>query len=476
MDAYHLASGVITLFAGCVGSTIENAVLPELVRIRERSGNAEGRCRSTAAFVSCFALALTAIFTAALVIAPGVLIKFFASGFDDERTLIGARMLWWLIPFASIMMYRPMLDIWANVRERYTLSSLVSIIFNFIAIPALLASMQFIDIYGVAFSMSAGHLIVFVIFLLAMRGVPLKWRARDVAWDSVKKIYSNSAYLMIILVASTIYTVVDRYFASGLPVGSVSAISYAASLTGIMMMLANTPMSYFLSMITKSTASGDASAASTVKGAIAMALSYFAPASAFIAASSVPIVSLIYGWGRFDAGSVSMTSLCLASYSVGFAFSAASGLIYRYALALGRLRTITVTTYALVGLNAVLDWIFVRKWGLLGLTLATSATQATGFIIYYTVILGSSLPRFLISAKIIPQTMMAGALAYCAHAASKYGTAASLASSALLLAAHLLAAEKIGLMSSVPSGWRPSQLWKFLVTSAKSYIKPYSKE
>ena len=468
MDAYHLASGIIALFAGSVGSALENAVLPELVRLRENSGES-GKCRSTAAFISCFVMALAVLFVIALITAPGILIRFFAGGFDGERTLAGARMLWWLLPFAFIVMYKPTLDIWANVRERYTLSPMIATFFNFIAIPAILLSIPFIGIYSVAFSMSAGHGVIFVLFLAAMRGAPLRWRARDVAWDSVRRICSNSAYLVAILAAGALYTVVDRYYASVLPVGSVAAISYAATLIGILTALASTPMTYFLSLITKSAGTDRAESLETVKRAIIVALAYFTPMSAFIAASAGPAVSLIFGWGSFGADSVSMTSACMSAYSAGFAFSVASGVMYRYAMAVGKLRAVTMMTYLSVALNAALDRAFVYRWGLLGLTAATSVTQIILFAVYYTVIIDKSLARFLAGAKFFTQLAASAALAYCASLASAYGTAASLAASAALFAVYLCLAERLGLMASMPPGWRPSQFLAFVANAVKSY-------
>jgi len=469
MDAFHLASGIIALFAGNMGNALENAVLPELVRLRERTGNTEGVCRATAAFISCFVIALTVLFIIVIVIAPGVLIRFFAGGFDTDRIVVGARMLWWFIPYTQVIMYKPMLDIWANILERYTLSPMITTLFNFVAVPVLLISMRFIDVYSVAFSMSVGHFVTFSIFIICMRGTPVIWRARDVAWDSVKKICENSAYLLIIFAASTLYTVVDRYFASKLPIGSVAAISYAAMLIGILVALASTPMTYFMSMITKSAVTNKMESLEMLKSAITIAFAYFIPLSTFLTAASGPIISLIFGWGNFDSRSVTMTSLCLASYSVGFAFTVASALISIYARALGRLKAVIVRTYLLVALSAALNYALVYRWGLFGLAISTSLTQMVGFVIFYVVIIDASLIRFLVTAKFFHHLVISSTLAYAASLTSGFGSAVLLFVSVVLLTLYLFTAEKFGLMDPLPLGWRPSQFLKFVVSAAKSY-------
>jgi len=470
MDSFHLASGIIILFAGSAGNAIENAVLPELVRLREETGDAAA-CRSLAAFISCFILTLASLFILLIMTAPDALIRFFAGGFDRERIMIGSRMLKWLVPFAFIMTYRPMLDIWATFTERYTLNSLIATLFNFITIPALVISIPFIETYSVAFSMSAGHIIIYLLFMFAMRGAPVVWKSRDVAWDSVRRIGKNSFYMLVILASGTLYTVVDRYFASSLPVGSVSAISYAMIVTGLLSALVSTPMTYFLSMIAKSAATNVAESLETVNNAIALSMAYLIPASAFMVAAARPIVTLIFGWGSFDAESVSMTSTCLAAYSLGFSFSLASGLIYRYAVATRKLGAITMLTYAFVGMNALLDWIFIRRWGLLGLTLATSVTHIICFVLYYLVIIGASLTRFLADSGFIAQLALSSLCALTASLAASYGTAAHLAASGVLFTAYMITAERAGLMKRVPRGWQPSQFALFVFSAAKSYIK-----
>jgi putative peptidoglycan lipid II flippase len=471
MDSYHLANGIITLFTGSISQTLESALLPELARVREETGG-EAACRSVASLISWLIIALTAILTAALVIAPGVLVRFFAGGFDAERIRMGAVMLWWMIPFAIATMYRPMLEIWSVFTERYTISSVVSTLFNFIAIPALLLSIPFIGVYSVAFSMSATNTILLVLIIAAMKGIPMRLRWNAQLRRSVVRVVKNSFFTVIIMAAGTLYVVVDRYFASRLPAGSVAAISYSALIFGLIASLANTPMNFFLSRISKQAASDRDEAARTLEGAITLTMAYLVPASAFIIAASKPLVSLIFGWGSFGEESVAMTSVCLAAYCVGLSFAVAASFVYRYALVLQKLGTIMVLTYVLVAVNALLDWALMRHWGLFGLSIATSFAQTMSFILYYLVVVGRALPEFLIRVRLGPQIALSGVMALLAWSAGKWSGTLQLALSAALFLLYLAAAEKIGLMPGVPPHWRPSKLAEFLLSAAKSYIMP----
>ncbi len=115
MDAFHLASGIVALFAGCIGTAMQSAVLPEIERLRATAAD-DDVCRSVYAVVVWVVLFVSALMCAAFAIAPGVLVRFFAGGFDAERIRMGAIMLWWLFPFAVVTIFRPLLEIWAMFR------------------------------------------------------------------------------------------------------------------------------------------------------------------------------------------------------------------------------------------------------------------------------------------------------------------------------------------------------------------------
>jgi putative peptidoglycan lipid II flippase len=459
----------VSLFATSIGYALESTLLPELVRQKEETGDLDS-CRSIAAFTSCILAGLILLLAASLIAAPEALMRLFGNGFDAERIRIGSKMLWWLIPLAAVTMYKPMADIWATLTERYTLSAVVWSAFNLVTIPALLLSIPFIGIYAVAFAMSFGYSVLLLLFMLAMRGAPVVWRASGALWRSMARIGKNLAFSASVIASSALFVVVDRYFASRLPTGSVSAISYAVVITGILTVAANAPASFFLSRMTKLVIGNPSESRRTLEGAASMSMAWLIPISAFILALSGPIVSLIYGRGRFGANSVRMTSVCLAAYCIGFPFSIASLMIYRYAQAIQRMGAIVGMSFAMVALNAFLDWALAPRWGLAGLALATSVAQISAFVLYYLVILGSSLPRYLIGARIFEQAVLAGTLAFCAWKAAEWGAAVQFAVAAVLFFICLASCERLGFMPLVPQHWRPSGFAKFLLGAIKSYL------
>ncbi|MDR1482717.1 MAG: polysaccharide biosynthesis C-terminal domain-containing protein [Synergistaceae bacterium] len=470
MDAFHLANSIVTLFAGSIGNALQGAVLPELVRARHETGSDESS-RTLAAFSAWAVFVLTVVFCAAILIAPGVLVKFFASGFDSERIQIGALMLWWLIPIAVVSMCKPVADIWALFTERYTLSSICSLPFNFLSIPALLLAIPLIGVYSVAFSISVSHTVLFILFLYAMHGVPVAVRRGCLPISSLVRIGKNILFTTTIFAANTFFMVIDRYFASRLPSGSVAAISYGAVVIGVIALLSDSSMVFFLTKLSGAAVSGREKSARITETALAIALAYFTPIGLFVSAAARPIVSLLYGWGNFDANSVDMTVTAISAYCLGVAFSVSASVLHRYAQAIQKLDMIVALTFPLIAVNWLLDWLMVGRWGIMGLALATSVTQALGFVLSYALLIGRGLPSFLIRSGFFQQTILSLACAAVPLWLGAFGLIIHSVSALLIASAYFWASERLGIMPYVPAHWRPTKLVSFFFSSAKSYFQ-----
>lgn len=469
MDAYHLAIGIVSLVANSIGSAMESAVLPELIRLRSEKGGS-GACESVFAFVALSLLVIAVLFCSLVIAAPGLLIRFFAGGFDAERIGMGATMMWWLVPFAVVGICRPALETWALFTERYTVSGVTSMIFNLVAIPALLLLTPFFGEYAVAGCMSLGYAVAFVLLFVVMRGLPLRLRWSDLPLQSLRRIGSNALFSGMLIAAGGLFVIVDRYFASLLPVGSVSAISYGSQIIGIIGLTAFIPLTFFLARTSGLVVENPDEARRFVKQAISVAFAFFMPVGFFVAAAAKPVVSLTLGWGNFGAQSVSMTSICLAAYAIGMIFAIASTTLYRYAQACQRLVLIVVFTFILVAMNGLLDWLFVGRWGLLGLACATSIVQFLSFLLYYKVLMPGSLVRFLREIKFFEQLaailLFAGAAWWC----GRFGPAAQFCATAAIGVLYLLFAERAGLMSGLPESWRPSGLLRYVSANVRSVL------
>lgn len=470
MDAFQLALGVISLFAGSIGGSMQSAVLPELERVRKETGSA-GKCRSLLAFSAWCAILMTAILCAALFIAPGVMIRAFAGGFDAERIRYGAYMIWWLSPYAVVTMIAPIVAVWALFTERYVASAVSSLPYNFILIPLLLLSAPLIGEYAMGLSQSAASVILLVITVIVIRGFPMRFKFSGLPLASLRRIGANTLLVLAMTATSMVYVVVDRYFASLLPVGAVSSISYGNMLTTAFTSLAAAPFGFFFARISRLVNEDREEAVSAVKQTLAIVSAYILPAGILSSAAARPLVSLFLGWGNFGEEAVTMTSMSLTGYNISMAFSFFGMALGNYAQATQRLVRLLPLSYVMIGTNALLDWLMVRPLGVFGLALATSLTTALSFTATYLILIDRSIIRFLAQIRFFAQLAVLAPCGLAVYFSEPLGTAAQLVLLAAISVIYFIAGERLGLMASVPEHWRPGALFNYVRNAGGGLLK-----
>lgn len=467
MDAYHLAFSIVVLFSTSVGSAMQSALLPELERLGARGAAEEAR--SLFVIGARLAVLASVLLCAAFAIAPGVIVRLFAGGFDAERIRTGAVMLWWLTPYAVTLLLHPIFSIWAMFTEKYTISGLTSIAFNVIGIPVLLASAPLIGAYSVGLSTSAGQAASFVLLAIGMGGAPLLRRSVPAPLDAVRSAARTAVFSFAMTGMGAMYMVIDRYFASLLPTGAVAAISYGGSIITIITTAAGTPMLFFFTRISRAVSEDPQEALARLREAMAIIMAYFLPLSAFLAACARPITSIIFGWGSFDETSVSMTSTAVFAYCFGLTFLLMGSFVNSYAVAIRRLRTIAALAVFGIVLNTGLNWLLVGRYGLLGLAAATSISQCIGSFMAIRLAAGISCVRFVLSTRMLLQCAAVAPLALASWAAGMISPIAQLACGAVLSLAYLMIAPSAGLMPAVPEHWTPPRLASFVIGGLASY-------
>ena len=94
-----------------------------------------------------------------------------------------------------------------------------------------------------------------------------------------------------------------------------------------------------------------------------------------------PIVRLAYEHGRFTAENTELVSSALLFFAFGSAFSGGSTLLTRGFFSLGRPWLPTTAAIGNLAVNAFLNWIFIKPFGLGGISLSTSVVSAVTFIV-----------------------------------------------------------------------------------------------
>lgn len=265
-----------------------------------------------------------------------------------------------------------------------------------------------------------------------------------------------------------IYTLVDRYFASSLPVGNVAAISYAQLLFSQPVGFMSSAMSIYLvraSETVKVKKQGEVQLFTT----LFMAWSYFLPAALLLAALAGPVVRLLLGYGAFDARAIALTSPCLAVMALGIPILVWNMVMGKYAQALGRLRLLAVWSYLGVIGNFFLDWAFVKPFGAPGLCAATVIMWTASTVFFMVMLAPATIMKLVRSLAL--QTVIAIAWALPLWLISAHGLLLPLAAGAITGTLHILLCDKFGLFSQIPENWRPLPVSKGLCGKIAIFLK-----
>jgi branched-subunit amino acid transport protein len=113
----------------------------------------------------------------------------------------------------------------------------------------------------------------------------------------------------------------------------------------------------------------------------------------------------------------------------------------------------------------------VGRWGLWGLSIATSITQTVSFAVSYKLMMPGSLFRFLSDSRFFWQLAAIIPFSALVWASARFGMAFQFLFCLASIAAYLFAAQGAGLMPFVPEHWRPQGLLAFFLQAAGSVIK-----
>ena len=166
----------------------------------------------------------------------------------------------------------------------------------------------------------------------------------------------------------------ERFLASFLPTGGVTALSYARRMSlALFQVFANSVSTATLPTLSASAQAEDWPALRRSLRLGYRLLSYVIwPAAALIAALSVPLVRVLFQRGAFGAGDTALTAALLAIYALGVPALALVELLLTPHYTWRDARTPTRHMAWMLGANVVLAWGLMRLSGVYGLAWAST--------------------------------------------------------------------------------------------------------
>jgi putative peptidoglycan lipid II flippase len=373
LDAFYIATTILSLAIFSFGDIFDSLGIPRLVETLQSEG--EEQFRRLAGSIFAFAM-LLAVFLCAILVVIAPWTPWIAPGFTAEKKAFVLRNLFFLAPMAILFLPYHALGSFLRARRRFQAFYVGECLVAFVALLVVFAwnDRPFI----IPISLSLAYVVAFLYMLAAGRHeIRLNLRLRE---EKMRKIIRMLVQLIPLYAGSYMFVLVDRIFASYLPTGAVSALSY-----GVIIVLIPTSTlmieNVFITPLAESAERGE-----MMRQILNGILIISVPLAFFTTLYSEAIIRAAFERGVFTSGSTKMTAEALAYFAIAIPALFIGPVCTRLFQILEKIGKVTTVTFATVLLNALLNYFFMRLgMGIKGLALASSISwygSALGYILF----------------------------------------------------------------------------------------------
>lgn len=375
------------LYQLVAGGALASAFIPTFTSLLTRGDRARG-WQLASAVVNLVTLVLLVVGVIAAVFAPWIVREILVPGFNEPAQFQLT------VDLLRIQLISPILFGVSgllmgiiNSHQRFLWPALAPAMYSIGKILGVLVFAPFMGIHGLAVGVLVGALLHGLIQLPALRKLPevKYWPVFGTKMPEVREVLRLMGPRVLGVAFVQLNFLVNNNIASGLPLGSISAIGVAFGL----MMIPEIAIAQSISIAALPTFSRQvvkgrlddmrASLAALLRGLLLLAI----PASLGLIVLRVPLIAMLYQRGSFDSHSTQMVAWALLFYAAGLAGHSVVELVSRAFYALHDTKTPVFVGVVMMSLNV-------------GLSLAFSAlfTRA-GWMPHGGLALANSLATFL---------------------------------------------------------------------------------
>ncbi len=365
-------------------AALSAALIPVFAGLLEKGDRKEAWLVARTVF-TLMMLILGVVVVVCIVFAPQIM-PLFAPGYRHDAVMMTkiVYMSRLLFPTVLLLAATGVFISVLNSFDHFTLPAVAPIAWNVVILLAIFFGSGRLGIDALAWGVLLGTLAQLLMQLpgLARRGGRLGW---SLSWRNpyVRQVGALMLPVSLSLGLINLNGVIDIQFASFLGQGGVAAMNYAFRLYQLPESLFAIAVGTVLfPTLSKLVARKDYDGFSdTVSMGLRIIFFILIPATAFMLAMSEPLVRLAYQHGQFGAGSTTLVASSLFFFAFGSAFSGGSALLTRSFFSLGRPWIPTTVAIFNLGVNALLNWLLIKPFGLGGIPLSTSVVSACTFVV-----------------------------------------------------------------------------------------------
>ena len=323
------------------------------------------------------------------------LVATLAPGFGPEKAALTAQLTRIMFPFILLVSLAALIMGMLNSKSVFGMPAMASSFFNIGSIVGGVTFGFWIDpsfgpraLLGLAAATVLGGALQLAVQLPSLARLGYRFRP-DFQWRDagVKAILLLMGPSVIAASTTQFNVLVNSMFASTLGDGPIFWLSIAFRLMQLPLGLFGVALgTVTLPLLSRLVVAGQMSAfRGELARAMRLALLLTIPSTAGLIMLAEPIISVLYQHGKFNAYQAAQAAGALRFYAIGLAGYAALKVLVNAFYALDRRKTPMIVSFAAVGLNLLLNWIFTFRlgWGYRGLAFSTGCIATFNFLLLY---------------------------------------------------------------------------------------------
>jgi putative peptidoglycan lipid II flippase len=387
MDAYLLAITVVGLVQVLVSRPIRQTLIPMFRHDLVRHGETQAWA-TISILLNNVIIVLIGIVALGWFLGPAI-VTMIGPGFSGEIRNVAGSLTRLMMASVFFFGMATLLSQLLFSYQKFLLPGLMSGVNNLVIVVLLVAFTSTYGIYGLAAGVVCGAFCQFALQL------PILWKNRTLYSATVDLCHPGSIEMAKLSVpvfisagGKELARFTDRIFASLLPVGSLSALSFAYGLLGFL-------QTFFIGAAQESTFPHFTNLSAQEKFAtlsrqlfryIRVAFFITVPISVGAIILGERVVRVVYQRGAFDDNSVQLTSSALVFYAVGFPASSMSAILNRTFFGLKDTWTPTKVAMFSLAMKIVLCWMLIGPLSHAGIALADSISQIVSALLLFVLL------------------------------------------------------------------------------------------
>jgi putative peptidoglycan lipid II flippase len=323
------------------------------------------------------------------------LIGFLAPGFPAEKAALTIHLTQIMYPFILMVSLAALVMGMLNAVNRFTAAALASSFFNIGSIAGGVVFGWWLDphfgeraLVGLAIGTLIGGLLQLGVQLPSLYKAGFRF-VLDFNWrdPGVRQVLLLMLPAVIAASAVQINVMVNTIFASQLGDGPISWLSYAFRLMQLPLGVFGVAVATVtLPVVSRASALGDMGRfRSTLAKAMRLAVFLTLPSAVGLIVLAQPIIALIYQRGKFHDADTLHTAEALQYYAIGLVGYSCIKVLSPAFYAINRKWTPMMVSFLSIGMNLLLNWLFIFRLGMghRGLALSTALSATVNFSLLY---------------------------------------------------------------------------------------------